>query len=258
MISLNGRICTASAFDWLGDSGFRYGFGCFETMYYNGRIRFFNDHIARLNASLNTLGMTCPYDPPPIHTFITDLATAIGGEPRPQVCRLYVTGGAMGLTPGTTATATVIIAFAPLPDSPIHKGVHTMLVTPHDFYRFKYMAYAHHIQALQSAPTWPIYVDDTHRIIDSPLFSIGVIQNDRMVFATHPYQLPSVSKTALLTHLDSEWVCQQPLYADALTQATTIVGCNALKGVVVLDGQPLSKPISTAVGALFNAMNGSQ
>ena len=32
MISLNGLICPESEFDWLYDSGFRYGYGCFETM----------------------------------------------------------------------------------------------------------------------------------------------------------------------------------------------------------------------------------
>ena len=63
MINLNGKVTDDKSFDWLSDSGFRYGYGCFETMRcVNGEVLLLDYHYNRLISSLQA--MTISYSTP--------------------------------------------------------------------------------------------------------------------------------------------------------------------------------------------------
>ena len=70
MINLNGSICSQSSFNWLQDSGFRYGYGCFETMLMVRRnVPLFDYHYTRIAQSLDALGLILIVKKPYYNTF---------------------------------------------------------------------------------------------------------------------------------------------------------------------------------------------
>ena len=98
------------------------------------------------------------------------------------------------------------------------------------------MNYAHHIIELQSSKAWPIYVDHENIVIDSSIFSVGIILGERVIFAKHEYQLPSVSRQVLLDRYSDGSITHEPLTRMDFASADAVMGCNAVKGICLIDG----------------------
>jgi len=225
MISINGTISNIDAFHWLKDSGFRYGYGCFETMRFsNNTIRHLDLHAHRLTHGLQTLGID--YEPLGIHDRIHSLATHLQIS-TPQTCHIFVTGGPVLPTPNLSPMATEIISFSPMPAGDFSHTCEFLTIQPSAYFQLKSLSYMHHIQALRTSNHWPIYVDSDDMIIDASIFSIGIINHDRITFAKHPHQLPSVSKQVIMRDCNCD---HRPIQKSELAEAPVMFGCNALRG----------------------------
>ncbi|RAP22879.1 hypothetical protein DID73_02550 [Candidatus Marinamargulisbacteria bacterium SCGC AG-343-K17] len=250
MISLNGLITEKKSFDWLADSGFRYGYGCFETMLFTKEhIPLINHHTHRLTQSLDALCID--YTPNGLHDRIIKLAKHLQLN-TPHVCHVFITGGNVLPQPSLKRTSTEIISFSPMPSPDFSKKCEFKTVQPSDYYRFKSLSYAHHIQALAASHHWPIYIDTNDQVIDSSIFSIGIIQNNTITFAQHAVQLPSVSKKVIIEKLTT---ISKPLQKNDLLNADTLFGCNAIRGAFPISLESNSPTTHQQIDAMNDVLD---
>lgn len=243
-ISINGSIQSSESFDWLNDSGYKYGYGCFETMRcVNGKIPLFASHYERLMTGLNTLAI--PYDEPGDHMchWIQDLYNALDAPEKIMACRLYISGGAISLVPSFVSQPNTVITLSSMPPQLQTRGIELTPVIPNDYFRIKGMQYAHHIHALRRATNWPIYIDSKGLIMDASIFSVGLVTNHGIVMAKHPDQLPSISRDVLLRQ--RRVVDFRPIHQSEIESALGVVGCNAIMGVTLIDGGESADRIMT-------------
>lgn len=234
MISLNGTICNASTFDWLNDSGFRYGFGCFETILIkNQKIPLFDYHYRRLEQSLKQFKIPFNSSKETLMRRIFDLYAALKLQDGQYICRIYITGGASSPMPQFEVFSNEIISIQRFTKKFTQTPFVFKTVSPHEFYKFKSMNYAHHLIEIKDSFEWPIYVDSKDRIIDSTIFSVGIIKNKQLYFAKHDYQLPSVSRQALMD-LYPSLVFEKKLTKSDILNADVAFGSNAIQGIFKL------------------------
>ena len=249
-ISLNGSIVESTAFNWLNDSGFRYGFGCFETMRcINGNVPLLNYHHQRLSSSLADLGILFKTSLDDLTTFIHQLFMNDPSNDSVMVCHAFVSGGNIKIQPGLSAASTLVLSLSKLPAQTINNDISFQHVTPHAFYRMKGLNYAHHIQELTKATGWPIYLDEQLHVIDGSIFAIGIVNDGAIIFADHPDQCPSVSKQYVL---DQGIGRVKKLHQDDILAADACFGCNALRGVVPLKTSESHPTLTSTVIPLFD------
>jgi len=237
MINLNGKNCDNASFDWCSDSGFRYGYGCFETMLcINGQVPLFDYHYQRLSNSLTKHQISSFSEPSIFVERIQSLYKELNPPSDRMICRIYVTGGSVTLTPGFDIKPNEIITFQSIPATASPMSYEFRRVTPTEFYKMKSMNYAHHLIELRSSEEWPIYVDHENYVIDSTIFCVGVILDDRLIFAKHEFQLPSVSRTFFLDQAKEFPIFHKELKRVDLMSATAVIGCNALHGLFIING----------------------
>ena len=235
-ISINGTITEPNTFDWLSDSGFNYGYGAFETIrLHKGPPLFLNKHIQRLNNTLTNLHIPITYTTDEWQTHIVALATKTNQDT--GVIKLYVTGGNTPITPNITPVPQHIIRLLDIPNT-VCNTYTTVTVTPDIWFQQKSLNYAHHAMHCTQTQHWPIYIDQTtDTIIDSAIFSIGLIKNETIIFPTHPLQLPSISRQILIKQLNKNYgsipVHIKPVEKKELKHAT-VFGSNVIRGVVPL------------------------
>ena len=93
-ISINGHIDNPNAFHWLHDSGFRYGYGCFETIrLIENHAPLFDHHQRRLIQSLRDFSIE--YDATGLYDRILRLSAY---HNHPDICHVHVTGGSLPLS----------------------------------------------------------------------------------------------------------------------------------------------------------------
>lgn len=249
-ISLNGSIVESTAFNWLNDSGFRYGFGCFETMRcINGNVPLLNYHHQRLTSSLADLGIQFKTSLDDLTTFIHQLFMNDPSNDSVMVCHAFVSGGNIKIQPGLSAASTLVLSLSKLPAQTINNDISFQHVTPHTFYRMKGLNYAHHIQELTKATGWPIYLDEQLHVIDGSIFAIGIVKDGAIIFADHPDQCPSVSKQYVL---DQGIGRVKKLHKNDILAADACFGCNALRGVVPLKTSECHPTLTSSVIPLFD------
>jgi len=235
MINLNGSICSQSSFNWLEDSGFRYGYGCFETMLMVKRnVPLFDYHYTRIAQSLDALGISNFNSKVTVLQHIQNLYDAQLPEEETQVCRLFISGGQVSISPQFKAKPTEIIRIDPMLQTTLPKQFEFKRVTPHDFYTLKSLNYAHNIIHLKTAYDWPIYIDNEENVIDSAIFAVGIIKNNELIFAKHDAQLPSVSRQFFMDNAQHLPIKFQLLSKDDIDQSDAVIGCNAIKGAFEL------------------------
>ncbi|MEK9727170.1 MAG: aminotransferase class IV [Candidatus Margulisiibacteriota bacterium] len=234
-INLNGKNCKPSSFDWLHDSGFRYGYGCFETMLMNNEnVPLFNYHFKRISESLHSLGILDFNKQETILQHIQSLYDAQHHEEESKVCRLFISGGQVSISPKFQSKPTEIISIDSMIETPLPKQFEFKTVTPHDFYTLKSLNYAHNIVHLNTASHWPIYIDNQENVIDSAIFAVGIIKNNELIFAKHNTQLPSVSRQFYMDNAQNITILNQTLTRDDIEKSDAVIGCNAIKGIFEL------------------------
>ncbi len=115
------------------DHGFLYGDGVFETMRtYHGKVFLLTDHLARLERSASTLGLSLPVS----RERLADLVREARTRNRLQEAYLRVTvsrgPGEIGLDPALCKAPTLVIIakpFQPYPDSFYTHGVSVVIAT---------------------------------------------------------------------------------------------------------------------------------
>jgi branched-chain amino acid aminotransferase len=115
------------------DHGFLYGDGVFETMRtYHGKVLLLTDHLARLERSAATLGLSLPVS----REQLADLVREARTRNRLQEAYLRVTvsrgPGEIGLDPALCKAPTLVIIakpFQPYPDSFYTHGVSVVIAT---------------------------------------------------------------------------------------------------------------------------------
>ena len=230
MISINGSVTSEETFNWLLDSGFRYGYGCFETMLFkDNTVPLFDYHYARLIESLSTMGIAYSISQDTLLHRIHDLVNALQLSEPELICRIYVSGGSISLVPNFQSSCNEIISIQPVQRTPLPNQFEFMNVTPNEFYRLKSMNYAHHIMALKESHSWPIYLDGTL------IFAVGIVREKMLIYAKHDYQLPSVSRQFILDQYSSI-ANHEPLTRSDFDTATTVFGSNSIRGLFVIHG----------------------
>lgn len=235
MINLNGINCKSASFDWLQDSGFRYGYGCFETMLMIKRnVPLFDYHYTRISQSLDVLGISDFNNKETVLEHIQNHYDTQLPEKETQVCRLFISGGNISASPNFQSKPTEIVSIHPMVQTPLPKQFEFKTVTPHDFYTLKSLNYAHNIIHLKKSSHWPIYVDNEGIVIDSAIFAVGIIKNNELFFAKHDSQLPSVSRQFFMDNTQHLPIKLQPLNTHDIDQSDAVIGCNAIKGIFEL------------------------
>ena len=89
-------------------------------------------------------------------------------------------------------------------------------------------------------------------------FSVGCIKNDHAFFAKHDDQLPSVSRTAILSK--SPQIKHQPITITDWENADVQFACNAIRGVFPLSKSTLSPQPHAVIDEmnLLLGLNGGQ
>ena len=153
---LNGQLIPDKAASLpISDRGFTLGDGLFETMLWTGtRIRFFDDHMARLTDACEHLGFDLPNPVATIESSLIDLCLMAGSQ-RGSV-RLTLTRGTgpRGLTIPNGADHNLVASFAALTDATRPVSIATAAIARNctaPSARFKTLSYIDNVIALAQA-----------------------------------------------------------------------------------------------------------
>jgi branched-chain amino acid aminotransferase len=153
---MNGAILDAGgAHVSVSDRGFTLGDGLFETMLWTGsRIRFFDDHMARLSQSAVALGFTNALDTTAIKDGLMALVQDSQGKAAAMRLTLSRGAGPRGLALPETAAPQLIATIAPLVDASSPARLTTVSIArligaPST--RFKTLSYIDNIMAQHEA-----------------------------------------------------------------------------------------------------------
>jgi branched-chain amino acid aminotransferase len=153
---MNGVIMNAnSAYVSVSDRGFTLGDGLFETMLWtSSRIRFFDEHLARLSQSAVALGFTTPLDVTAIKKGLLALVEDEQGNAAAVRLTLSRGIGPRGLALPETTAPQLIATIAPLADTsaPAHlKTVSVPRLIGAPSTRFKTLSYLDNVMAQHEA-----------------------------------------------------------------------------------------------------------
>ncbi|HEX2494650.1 MAG TPA: aminodeoxychorismate lyase [Steroidobacter sp.] len=96
------------------ERGLHYGDGLFETaLLCDGRVRFLEDHLARLNSSCERLGIPAPSR----QALLSDIERVTGSERRAVLKIIITRGVGRGYRPASTARPTRIVALYAAPEA---------------------------------------------------------------------------------------------------------------------------------------------
>lgn len=164
-IALNGRICEdKEAVISVYDHGFLYGLGLFETFRtYGGRPFLLEEHLRRLSAGCEELGIRCIPDPVETEELIARLLSVNGLED--AYIRLSVSAGVeqLGLPAADYESPNVILYMKPLPprDPQVYeqgKAIQRLELprnSPEGTIRFKSFHYMNNILAKREMRSYP-------------------------------------------------------------------------------------------------------
>ena len=153
---LNGKILnTDQASVAVGDRGFTLGDGLFETLLWTGsKVRFLDDHMARLANSCHALGFVLPCNFEHIGAGLTELGADSKGQKAALRLTLSRGTGLRGLVIPDNAEPILIGTISPLGDTTAAVRVKTVRISRHSGAPsacFKTLSYIDNIMALHEA-----------------------------------------------------------------------------------------------------------
>ncbi|MDA1353405.1 MAG: aminotransferase class IV [bacterium] len=240
MVILNGKLTDESALpSRFLDGAYLYGAGVFETiLFLDGTLPLLTHHVKRLQTSVKELGIKLSVSEAEIESGAAALATQNGlGS---GTLNVYVSAGERQFENGRIDFAApywtmVLRDTQPTPTvNPLECCI--ALCTDHTgiAHHHKSMAYLHHIVALRQHDRHPVLTDEHGAIMETPLYGVGVIKDNRVLFPRHRGILPSTSRAFISQHAPDLGITVQdaPLYVSELHNYDGLFLHNAVKGIV--------------------------
>ncbi len=215
--------------------GTRFGIGCFETMrLFGGKIRFLEDHHARLSAASAALG----FPPPPAPDILRDLASqvALYNQIDDGVVRYSIHQRA------DLSVDTVITAAPPRPifhrssihllSSPFpHPGASPVSVHKHNNYALQLIAFNH---ASNSGADDAVLHDSTGQAVETAISNL-YLRIGEQVFVPGPESgaLPGIIRKQILEVAPTcgLTLTESPIRADLIVRADACWVSNSLIGI---------------------------
>ena len=259
-VYLNGEIIRAAAADVaITDSSYLYGIGLFETMRaVDGTVFRLADHLARLNASAETLAIANSYSDEQITQAVDEVLTA--NKLSDARLRLQISNGAVK-SDGTTETNLLVTAteFTPYPAEYYEKGVRVALTdfrqNPTDpFCGHKTTCYGPRLTALKNAheklATEALWFTTENFLAEGSISNVFLVKDGALY--TPPVQtpvLPGIARKTVIEIAEAENIpChEQPLQIGDLLAADEVFLTNVIMEVLpvtsveahtVADGKP--------------------
>ena len=245
-IFLNGRIVDASSAGIsVRDVGFLYGAGLFETMRcYSGAVFALNDHLDRLFASAEKLGVRNTYSREAVRAAIYAAVRANGFKD--ARVRLTLTGGE---THGEQSTLLVMATpYEGYPEEYYQKGVRTALCNmrqnPEEIIcGHKTLSYFSRMTALNQArlkgAAEALWLTVDGRLAEGSISNLFLVKGGAM--ATPPLTtpvLPGVARKAVLEIAGREVIqfVERDLFINSLLESEEVFITNVIMGVMPVVG----------------------
>ncbi len=214
-VFLNGEIIRAAAADVaVTDSSYLYGIGLFETMRaVEGTVFRLADHLARLNASAETLSIANSYSDEQITQAIDELLTA--NKLTDARLRLQISNGP--IQPDGTASTNLLVTateFTPYPPEYYEKGVRVALTdfrqNPKDpFCGHKTTCYGPRLTALKNAheklATEALWFTTENFLAEGSVSNVFIVKDGELY--TPPVQtpvLPGIARKTVIEIAEAE------------------------------------------------------
>jgi branched-chain amino acid aminotransferase len=219
------------------DRGFTLGDGLFETMLWTGaRIRFFDDHMARLARSASALGLPMPASADQIHDAIGQMVTPLIGGLGTIRLTLSRGSGPRGLALPETATPTLILSCAAITPQTAPVSLVTVSIARNPSApssRHKTLSYIDNVMALVEAQAKG--ADDG--LMRSPTGNLACTSAANIVVSYRGANLtPPISDGAMAGIIRGRLVGaglvqEAAIHADMVSDCTEMALTNALIGV---------------------------
>ena len=266
MIWLNGEFLTSDRAISANDRGLLLGEAAFETVLVkNGLPMQWPAHMERLWRACALFSFGTPYDAPGLHDAAVELLRRTELNWKSAVLRITVTGGdgGRGLVPITPSAPNWLIQTSPAPTPPAHVALSLSEVlqpAEQNLSPIKSTNYAAHILARRAAiangADDAVLVNQHGRVTGTTAGNIFVLRGSTLVTpTTEEGALPGITRARILTlsQIEECSITTGQITRETLAQASALIMCNAVMGVVPASLQPKDMPESENVAKKIRA-----
>jgi branched-subunit amino acid aminotransferase/4-amino-4-deoxychorismate lyase len=266
MIWLNGEFSSSDAVISANDRGLLLGEAVFETVLAeNGTPAHWDAHMARLWQACALFGFATPYDAAGLHTAAVKLLNQNTLTEGRAVIRFTVTGGdgGRGLVPAEPVAPNWLMQATPAPRPPAHVALCLSAVLQaagQDLSPVKSTNYAAHILARRAAIAKgaddAVLVNQHMRVTGTTAGNIFALQGGTLITpATEEGALPGITRARILvlSQIEDCAITTGELTHESLAQASALIMCNAIMGVVPASLYPHEMPQSEELAKKIRA-----
>ena len=266
MIWLNGEFLASDKTISANDRGLLLGEAVFETILAkNSTPTQWPAHMGRLWQACALFGFATPYNAAGLHAAAVELLNQNTPTENRAVIRITVTGGdgGRGLVPAAPAAPNWLMQATPAPTPPAHVSLSLSEVLQpagQDLSPVKSTNYAAHILARRAAiangADDAVLVNQHGRVTGTTAGNIFVLRNGALITpTTDEGALPGITRARILALSQiEEWpITTGQVTPETLTQASALVMCNAVMGVVPASLHPKEMPESENIAKKIRA-----
>ena len=266
MIWLNGEFSSSDRAISANDRGLLLGEAVFETVLAEyGTPAHWAAHMARLWQACALFGFATPYDATRLHEVAVGLLAENALAQNRGVIRITVPGGeaGRGLAPADPVTPNWLMQTAPAPTPPRHVALSLSDVLQpagQDLSPVKSTNYAAHILARRAAIAKgaddAVLVNQDGRVTGTTAGNIFVLRGSTLVTpTTEEGALPGITRARILalSEIDGCPVTTGQVPHESLAQASALIMCNAVMGVVPASLYPHEMPESENIAKKIRA-----
>ena len=222
------------------DGAYLYGAGLFETMLLvDDKLPLLTYHAARLQDSLRAFDIPLQLTAETIQSGIELLIQEHGWNS--GIVNLYISAGERHMehskltfrNPYWIAVLREYSIPAPI-ETPISCCIARSMLSDCTLLHHKTMAYFHHILSLQQHVHHPVLVDSATMIMETPLYGLGFLRDNTVVFPEHGAILPSTSRAFIIDNAQRLKIHTdvRPIGLQDLAQFDGFFIHNAVKGIM--------------------------
>lgn len=266
MIWLNGEFLASDTTISANDRGLLLGEAVFETILAKNSVpRQWHAHMERLWRACALFGFATPYSAADLHAAAVELLNQNTPTENRAVIRITVTGGdgGRGLVPAAPAAPNWLMQATLAPTPPAHVSLSLSEVLQpggQDLSPVKSTNYAAHILARRAAiangADDAVLVNQHGRATGTTAGNIFVLRNGALITpTTDEGALPGITRARILALSQiEEWpITTGQVTGETLAQASALVMCNAVMGVVPASLHPREMPESENIAKKIRA-----
>ena len=266
MIWLNSEFLASDTTISANDRGLLLGEAVFETILAKNSVpRQWHAHMERLWRACALFGFATPYSAADLHAAAVELLNQNTPTENRAVIRITVTGGdgGRGLVPAAPAAPNWLMQATLAPTPPAHVSLSLSEVLQpggQDLSPVKSTNYAAHILARRAAiangADDAVLVNQHGRATGTTAGNIFVLRNGVLITpTTDEGALPGITRARILALSQiEEWpITTGQVTGETLAQASALVMCNAVMGVVPASLHPREMPESKNIAKKIRA-----